>query len=87
MHLTLVPAYGRTYTSRKAILADLIRDDRDFKATGFHGSGYITGPELFEQGGHTEVNVRYPSAGRPTKVTVITRAQWDLAKAAAEVTP
>ncbi len=66
MHLTLVPAYGRDYTSKKKVLADLL-DGKDFEAVGFAGNGYVGLGELLQVG--APFNVRYQKL---TKVAVFT---------------
>ena len=66
MTLTLVPAYGRDYKSKKAMLADFDAG-KDFQVTGIGGSGYTTRDELTNMG-HTEVHIRYK---RLTQVAVV----------------
>lgn len=62
--MTLTPAYGRDYKSKKEIEADLAAD-RDFIET-FSGR-YINRPQLLELG-ETMVNVRY---SQNRKVTIV----------------
>ncbi len=64
MRLTLVPAYGRDYKSKKAVLADLLAG-KDFLAVGYAGEGYTSRDELIGNG--ADFNVRYQ---RQTKVAV-----------------
>lgn len=66
MNLHLVPAYGRDYKSKKAVLEDW-NAGKDFEAVGITGSGYINKTGAQEQG-VTSVNIRYK---RLTQVTVI----------------
>jgi hypothetical protein len=63
--MTISGAYGRDYTSKAAIEADLLAG-KDFQARGL-ASGYVTMPELLA-GGYTSVTVRYK---RDRSVTVI----------------
>jgi len=55
--LTVSGAYGRDYTSREAVLADL-RANKDFAVRTYGASGYTSVAEL-RQLGHTQVAVRY----------------------------
>lgn len=65
--ITLTPAYGRDYKSKKEIEADFAAD-KDFVANSYDGSGgYINRPQVIALGMKT-VNVRY---GQLRKVTVI----------------
>ena len=64
--LTLVPAYGRDYKSKAAILADL-EAGKDFLAVSYDRDGYINIEGLREHG-IKSVNVRY---GKLRKVAVI----------------
>lgn len=62
MHMTLTPAYGRDYKSRKAIVADL-RADRDFLCNADENGPLmrplpINRPQILEKGVKT-INVRY----------------------------
>jgi len=67
--LTLIPAYGRDYKSRKALLADW-QGGKDF-IIACYGHRYDTKPcnrESMFQAGESEVQVRY---GKMRKVAVI----------------
>jgi hypothetical protein len=68
--MTLVPAYGRDYRSKKAVLADW-EAGKDFQVAGFGGRGYIN-KEGAEHYGVKTVNIRYQKL---TKVTVVKVAQ------------
>lgn len=65
--MTLVPAYGRDYKSKAAVLADFDAD-KDFSVADVFSSGYATKSELIRQG-IRHVNIRY---ARLTKVLVVT---------------
>ncbi len=52
-HLTLIPAYGRDYKSKAAVLADWFAD-KDFQSIGYGGSGYVNRPQV-----DCEVNIRF----------------------------
>jgi len=62
--MTLTPAYGRDYKSKKQIEADLAADKDFIEATS---GQYINRPQLLELG-QTMVNVRY---SQNRKVTVV----------------
>lgn len=65
-HLTLVPAYGRDYKSKKEVLEG--RDaGKDFEAVGIDAGGYINKPQAV-QAGVGEVNIRYKKL---TQVAVV----------------
>ena len=55
MTLTLIPAYGRDYRSKKACLADF-HSGKDFLAVGIGGSGYVNSKDLPSG---EEVRIRY----------------------------
>ncbi len=55
--MTLVPAYGRDYTSKAAVQKDFDAN-LDFLSAGYGGRGYVTKAELRSMGIPT-VNVRY----------------------------
>jgi hypothetical protein len=57
MRLTLVPAYGRDYKSKAAVIADW-EADKDFEAVGITGSGYINRAQAIGDK-ITEVTIRY----------------------------
>jgi hypothetical protein len=57
MRYTLVPAYGRDYKSKKAVLADF-EADMDFTIESIQGSTYCDRTTLIEAGAR-EVNIRY----------------------------
>ena len=66
--MTLQPAYGRDYKSKKEIEADLAAD-KDFIVADMFGPAagkYVNRPQLIEMG-QTMVNVRY---AQNRKVTV-----------------
>lgn len=63
---TLVPAYGRDYSSKAQIEADLAAD-KDFEIASINGSGYINRSQLLELG-EKSVTVRY---GKIRKVTIV----------------
>ena len=52
--MTLVPAYGRDYKSKKAVLEDFDAG-KDFEAVGYDGNGYVNKEQL---AGKT-VTIRY----------------------------
>ena len=57
--MTLTPAYGRDYKSRKAVLADF-NSDKDFIVADFHDpacGSYANKSDL--EGHHTTVYIRY----------------------------
>jgi hypothetical protein len=62
-HITAIPAYGRDYKSKKAVLADW-HANKDFLAVGFAGEGYINKADAVGQ----TVNIRYQ---RQTKIVVV----------------
>ncbi len=64
-HITVIPAYGRDYKSKKEILADWV-SHKDFQCVGFHGEGYVCDTDIT----NSDINVRY---ARQTKVAVLTR--------------
>lgn len=55
--MTLVPAYGRDYRSKAAVLADFDAD-KDFEAVGIGGGGYVNKSQLLKMGVR-EVSIRY----------------------------
>jgi len=65
--MTLTPAYGRDYKSKKEILADFDAG-KDFVANDIQSSGTYTNKADLIAMGHKEVTVRY---GKLRKVTVI----------------
>jgi len=64
MILTLMPAYGRDYKSKKALVEDF-EAGKDFAVVGYGGSGYTSRSELIAQG-HREVKVRYKQGRQVT---------------------
>jgi hypothetical protein len=62
-HITAIPAYGRDYKSKKAVLADW-NANKDFLSVGFGGEGYINKQDAAGQ----TVNIRYQ---RQNKVVVV----------------
>lgn len=64
MYITLIPAYGRDYKSKKAIMADL-DNDLDFILTS--SGQYINKSQLIEAN-MLNINVRY---SKLTKIAVI----------------
>ena len=55
--MTLTPAYGRDYKSKKEVLADF-ELDKDFMANDYNRSGYVNKAQLIEMKVR-EVNFRY----------------------------
>ena len=67
-YMTLVPAYGRDYKSKKALLEDF-NNDRDFVVADLNRSGTYTNKSDLVKSGYTgTVTVRY---GNLRKVTTI----------------
>jgi hypothetical protein len=58
--LTLVPAYGRDYSSKKALITDW-EAGKDFMAMDLHSSGYtsIRDATAFKEDGITHLHFRY----------------------------
>lgn len=58
--ITVIPAYGRDYRSRAAVLADW-QAGKDFRPAGLFGSGYLSQRDsaLLLERGHTHVSIRY----------------------------
>lgn len=63
--MTLVPAYGRDYTSQKAVREDW-EAGKDFRVVG---GPYINKQDAVDGGIHT-VNIRYNNATRVLPVSV-----------------
>lgn len=61
--LTLIPAYGRDYSSKKSLLKDF-NDNKDFMANDLYNSGYVNKSEL---SGEYMITFRY---GKLRKVFV-----------------
>lgn len=55
--MTLTPAYGRDYKSKKAVLADFDAN-KDFMVNDYNSSGYTTKEELVKLGVKS-VQMRY----------------------------
>ena len=66
--MTLVPAYGRDYKSKKEVLTDF-DGGKDFLAVGIDGSGYVNKPQLIELGVKS-VNIRYKQSRNVAVITV-----------------
>jgi hypothetical protein len=69
MNMTLTPAYGRDYKSKKAVLEDF-NSDKDFIINDFTSrwdGKPVNKAQLLEEGVH-QVNIRYQ---RLTKVCVV----------------
>lgn len=66
--LTLVPAYGRDYKSKKALLEDFHADKDFILADLFHGGGTYTNKSDLIREGIKRVSIRY---GNLRKVAVI----------------
>ena len=56
MYISAVPAYGRDYTSKAAVLADW-NANKDFQIMDLRMSGYINREQAAKEG--ITVNVRY----------------------------
>jgi hypothetical protein len=65
-YLSAIPAYGRDYKNKAAVLADW-QAGKDFQSQGFHGYGYFNADTLKDQPA-VEVNVRY---ARLAKVAIL----------------
>lgn len=66
---TLVPAYGRDYKSKAAVLADFDAD-KDFIDSGFHSSGKPVNKADIKSLGGGEISIRYSSLRKVTVVRV-----------------
>jgi hypothetical protein len=66
MHLSLVPAYGRDYSSKSAVLADF-EANKDFVNVGFDSHGICNRSDLIFAGVRS-VNIRY---SKNRKVVVV----------------
>ncbi len=67
MSFTLIPAYGRDYKNKVAVLADFQRD-KDFEDASFDATGrYINKSDIKRAGGGT-VKLRY---ARLTKFVIV----------------
>lgn len=58
--ITLVPAYGRDYKSKKALLEDW-NADKDFRAVGFGQSGYFNKSQWEAMNPKPHLEFRYDS--------------------------
>lgn len=68
--MTLVPAYGRDYKSKKAVEAAWLAD-KDFADASFGGrGGYVTRRELVASGFRGDVNIRYDGTRKVAVFTV-----------------
>lgn len=74
MFITLLPAYGRDYKSKKAILSDL-NSDKDFLLSDVTRSGYINRPQLIEEN-FREVIVRYDGHRKVTSVKLTSSGEF-----------
>ena len=69
-YMTLVPAYGRDYKSKKALLEDF-NNDRDFVIADMSRSGtYTNKSDLVKSGYAGTVTVRYGNLRKVTTVKV-----------------
>lgn len=64
--MTLVPAYGRDYKSKKSVLEDFDAD-KDFSVADIMSSGYTNKADLVRMGVKS-VNIRYQKL---TKIMVV----------------
>ena len=69
-HLTLVPAYGRDYKSKREVENDLLKG-KDFTVAGYNSGGYID-LEGLSEATYTTANVRF---GQLRKVCVVNVAK------------
>lgn len=67
-YLTLVPAYGRDYTSKAAVLADW-NDGKDFLIQDYRAGGYINKRDAINEG-VSDVNIRYAKNRKVVPVKV-----------------
>jgi hypothetical protein len=67
--VTITPAYGRDYTSKKAVIADF-EADKDFIIADFHNrdNGRYINKSGLVKAGYKAVNIRYK---KMTQVAVI----------------
>lgn len=65
--MTLTPAYGRDYKSKKAVLADW-DDNKDFIIAGLMHPRYTNKEDLRGDGYRCSINIRY---AKLTRVTVV----------------
>lgn len=58
--LTVIPAYGRDYNSKKAVMEDW-NANKDFLAVGMNGNGYINKAQVgdLKKDGFTGIHFRY----------------------------
>ena len=58
--LTVSPAYGRDYKSKKAVLVDW-NDDKDFTIQDMYKSGMVNKQQVIElkKDGYTHIHIRY----------------------------
>lgn len=66
--MTLIPAFGRDYKSKKEVQADFDAN-KDFQAVGIDGSGYVNKSQLLELKVST-VNIRYKQNRNVTVIKV-----------------
>lgn len=66
-YLTLTPAYGRDYKSKKEAIADFDAN-KDFVLQTFDGSGYINKSQILAEFPGATVNIRYK---RLTQIAVV----------------
>ncbi len=64
--MTLIPAYGRDYKSKKSVLEDF-DTDKDFSVADIGSSGYTNKADLLRMGVKS-VNIRYQKL---TKIMVV----------------
>jgi hypothetical protein len=66
-YVTVVPAYGRDYTTQKAVKADWDKD-MDFKMDDMYLSGYINKANAADLP-HLVISVRYAKGTKLVRVT------------------
>jgi hypothetical protein len=71
MHLVFTPAYGRDYTSKKALLADF-KAKKDFVLNSPSGTTYANITDLLNDRSWQSLQFRYK---RNTQVAVLNRKQ------------
>lgn len=82
-YLSAIPAYGRDYKNKAAVLADW-QAGKDFQSQGFHGYGYFSVNDFTEDfnnptkllGSHTEINVRYANLAKVAVLAWSDKKGW-----------
>ena len=67
--MTLTPAYGRDYKSKKAVLEDF-NADKDFEISSMYSGGRYTNKADLLHMGETSVNIRYNKLQRVVVVRI-----------------